>query len=101
MIKSPPLRLLSSVVHGQHRTPDHLRALRLRVRKAVLAKHQNTSCVRCGGVLQRFNGLTVEQRLALTFTAAMLWLFANFYPVMSISLKGLKTARHCGIRCWR
>lgn len=60
--------------------------------KAVLGKHQKTSCVRCGGVLQRFNGLTVEQRLALTFTAAMLWLFANFYPVMSISLKGLKNS---------
>ena len=60
--------------------------------KAVLGKHQKTSCVRCGGVLERFNGLTVEQRLALTFTAAMLWLFANFYPVMSISLKGLKNS---------
>ncbi|WP_242206243.1 MULTISPECIES: paraquat-inducible protein A [unclassified Pseudomonas] len=60
--------------------------------KVVLAKHQKTSCVRCGGVLQRFNGLTVEQRLALTFTAAVLWLFANFYPVMSISMKGLKNS---------
>ena len=60
--------------------------------KAVLGKHQKTSCVRCGGVLQRFNGLTVEQRLALTFTAAVLWLFANFYPVMSISMKGLKNS---------
>lgn len=60
--------------------------------KVTLAKHQKTLCVRCGGVLQRFNGLTVEQRLALTFTAAMLWLFANFYPVMSISMKGLKNS---------
>jgi paraquat-inducible protein A len=60
--------------------------------KVVLVKHQKTSCVRCGGVLQRFNGLTVEQRLALTFTAAVLWLFANFYPVMSISMKGLKNS---------
>jgi paraquat-inducible protein A len=60
--------------------------------KVVLAKHQKTTCVRCGGVLQRFNGLTVEQRLALTFTAAVLWLFANFYPVMSISMKGLKNS---------
>ena len=60
--------------------------------KVVLAKHQKTLCVRCGGVLQRFNGLTIEQRLALTFTAAMLWLFANFYPVMSISLKGMKNS---------
>ncbi|MBV4473564.1 paraquat-inducible protein A [Pseudomonas sp. B2M1-30] len=60
--------------------------------KATLARHQKTLCVRCGGVLQRYNNLTVEQRLALSFTAAMLWLFANFYPVMSISLKGLKNS---------
>lgn len=60
--------------------------------KATLAKHQKTLCVRCGGVLQRYNGLTVQQRLALTLTALMLWIFANFYPVMSISLQGLKNS---------
>jgi paraquat-inducible protein A len=60
--------------------------------KVTLAKHQKTLCSRCGGVLQRYNGLTVQQRLALTFTALMLWIFANFYPVMSISLKGLKNS---------
>ncbi|RON54277.1 paraquat-inducible protein A [Pseudomonas frederiksbergensis] len=60
--------------------------------KVTLAKHQKTLCTRCGGVLQRYNGLTMEQRLALTLTALMLWIFANFYPVMSISLKGLKNS---------
>ncbi|WP_095060079.1 MULTISPECIES: paraquat-inducible protein A [unclassified Pseudomonas] len=60
--------------------------------KVTLAKHQKTLCTRCGGVLQRHNGLTVEQRLALTFTALVLWVFANFYPIMSISLKGLKNS---------
>ena len=60
--------------------------------KVTLAKYQKTLCERCGGVLQRYNGLTVEQRLALTFTALMLWIFANFYPVMSISFKGLKNS---------
>ena len=60
--------------------------------KVTLAKHQKTLCTRCGGVLQRYNGLTVQQRLALSFTAAVLWLFANFYPVMSISLQGLKNS---------
>lgn len=60
--------------------------------KVELAKHQKTLCVRCGAVLQRYNNLSVEQRLALSFTAAMLWLFANFYPVMSISMKGLKNS---------
>ncbi len=60
--------------------------------KVTLAKHQKTLCTRCGGVLQRYNGLTVQQRLALTFTALVLWIFANFFPVMSISLKGLKNS---------
>ncbi|MGF0238181.1 paraquat-inducible protein A [Rhodococcus sp. IEGM1300] len=60
--------------------------------KTTLAKHQKTLCTRCGGVLQRYNGLSVQQRLALTFTALILWIFANFYPVMSISLKGLKNS---------
>lgn len=57
--------------------------------KVTLGKHQKSLCVRCGAVLQRYNGLTLQQRLALAVTAAVLWLFANFYPVMSISLKGL------------
>lgn len=60
--------------------------------KIILAKHQTSLCSRCGGVLQRFNGLSIEQRLALTITAAVLWIFANFYPVMSISLQGLKSS---------
>lgn len=60
--------------------------------KVTLAKHQKTLCTRCGGVLQRYNGLTVEQRLALTFTALMLWIFTNFYPVMSISFNGVKNS---------
>lgn len=60
--------------------------------QVVLGKHQKSLCVRCAGVLERYNGLTVEQRLALTITAAMLWLFANFYPIMTISLQGLKNS---------
>ncbi|WP_130909229.1 paraquat-inducible protein A [Pseudomonas mucidolens] len=60
--------------------------------KVTLARHQKTLCNRCSGVLQRYNGLSVEQRLALTVTASVLWIFANFYPVMSISLQGLKNS---------
>lgn len=60
--------------------------------KVTLAKHQKALCTCCGGVLQRYSGLSVEQRLALAFTAMMLWIFANFYPVMSISMKGLKNS---------
>ncbi|MDD0973770.1 paraquat-inducible protein A [Pseudomonas fontis] len=57
--------------------------------KVELAKHQKALCQRCGAVLQRYNGLNIQQRLALSVTAAVFWIFANFYPVMSISLKGL------------
>ncbi|MCY1389217.1 Inner membrane protein YebS [compost metagenome] len=60
--------------------------------KVHLAKHQRAFCSRCGAVIQRYSGMTVQQRLALTLTAAVLWIFANFYPVMSISLKGLKNS---------
>ncbi|WP_223484279.1 paraquat-inducible protein A [Pseudomonas sp. A-RE-19] len=60
--------------------------------KVTLAKHQKALCTRCGGVLQRHNGLSVQQRLALSITAMVLWIFSNFYPVMSISMKGLKNS---------
>jgi paraquat-inducible protein A len=60
--------------------------------KVALAKHQKAFCSRCGAIIQRYNGMTVQQRLALSLTAAILWIFANFYPVMSISLQGLKNS---------
>ncbi|UVE17311.1 paraquat-inducible protein A [Pseudomonas sp. LS44] len=60
--------------------------------QAALTKHQKALCVRCGGVLQRHDGLSIQQRLALSVTAAILLVFANVYPVMSISLQGLSNA---------
>ncbi|MEX0161810.1 paraquat-inducible protein A [Pseudomonas brassicacearum] len=58
----------------------------------VLLPHQKSSCVRCHAVIQRYNGLTIEQRLALSVTAAVLWAFANIYPIMSIRLQGLSNS---------
>ena len=60
--------------------------------KVTLVEHQKTLCTCCGAVLQRYNRMTVEQRLALTCAALMLWLFTNLYPVMTISLKGIKNS---------
>ncbi|MCI0994954.1 paraquat-inducible protein A [Pseudomonas corrugata] len=57
-----------------------------------LVPHQKASCVRCGAVIQRYNGLTIEKRLALSVTAAVLWAFANVYPVMSIRFQGLNNS---------
>ncbi|PWU28770.1 paraquat-inducible protein A [Pseudomonas sp. RW407] len=60
--------------------------------RAPLQRHQRALCVRCGGVLQRHTALTVQQRLALSLTGAVLLAFANAYPVMTISMKGLSNS---------
>jgi len=60
--------------------------------KVALSKHQKALCVRCGAVLQRYVGMSVEQRLALSVTAAILLMFANLYPLMSISLQGRQSS---------
>lgn len=57
--------------------------------RAPLQSRQCALCVRCGGVLQRHVALTVEQRLALSLTGAVLLAFANFYPVMTIGMQGI------------
>lgn len=57
-----------------------------------LGRHQQAVCVRCAGVLDRHIGLTVQQRLALAVTGAILLAFANLYPVMTISMQGLSNS---------
>lgn len=57
-----------------------------------LQRHQRAVCLRCGGVLHRHNALSVQQRLALALTGAVLLAFANAYPVMTISMQGLSNS---------
>ncbi len=54
-----------------------------------LEKGETSSCKRCGAVLGRAPRLNLEQLLALTIAAAVLFVFANIFPVISISMKGL------------
>ncbi len=56
---------------------------------ALLERYQKAICHCCGAVIQRHISMTLQQRLALSATAAVLLTFANFYPVMSINLQGL------------
>jgi paraquat-inducible protein A len=56
---------------------------------APLYKGETASCGRCGAVLARAHRLSIEQLLALTIAAAVLFVFANIFPVISISMKGL------------
>jgi len=61
-------------------------------RRMPLSRHQRALCVRCAGVLERHIGLTVQQRLALAVTGAILLVFANVYPVMTIGMQGLSNS---------
>ncbi|WP_297842861.1 paraquat-inducible protein A [Pseudomonas sp.] len=54
-----------------------------------LAKGQTARCVRCGGILRRGGQLSIQQLLALSLSAGVLFIFANAFPVISINLQGL------------
>jgi len=54
-----------------------------------LARGETALCLRCGAVLGRAHRLTIEQLLALTIGAAAVCAFANYFPVISISMQGL------------
>ncbi|WP_397448759.1 paraquat-inducible protein A [Pseudomonas sp. NA-150] len=54
-----------------------------------LAKGQVARCVRCLAVLERGGQMSLQQLLALSISAAVLFVFANAFPVISISLQGL------------
>jgi paraquat-inducible protein A len=50
---------------------------------------ESAHCLRCKALLGRGHRLTIEQLLALTIAAALFFLFANLFPVISINMKGL------------
>ena len=61
-------------------------------RPVPLNRHEKAFCQCCGAVIERFNSVTLQQRMALSVTAAVLLCFANFYPLMSIKMQGLHNA---------
>jgi paraquat-inducible protein A len=54
-----------------------------------LARKQTAHCHRCGALLYRGRRLNTDQLLALTVAAAILFIFANTFPIMGISMQGL------------
>ncbi|HYQ53599.1 MAG TPA: paraquat-inducible protein A [Pseudomonas sp.] len=60
--------------------------------RAPVHRHQRALCTRCGGVLYRYSSLSIQQRLALSVTGAVLLVFANLYPVMTIGMQGLSNS---------
>ena len=56
----------------------------------ISLKHgQKAYCLRCRAVLERGGQLNIQQMLALSICAAIVFCFANAFPVMSISMQGL------------
>ena len=46
-------------------------------------------CDRCAAILYRASSLDIDRWLALTIAAAIVFVIANVYPVVRISLQGL------------
>ena len=57
-------------------------------RRVPLQSGGMARCVRCGAVLYRRSRHGLEVTLALTFTAAVLFLLANAFPIVSLELQG-------------
>ncbi|QJD59703.1 paraquat-inducible protein A [Pseudomonas sp. gcc21] len=57
-----------------------------------LAPKQTAHCQRCGALLERGRHLTTDQLLALTVAAAILFMLANTFPIVEISMQGLSNA---------
>jgi len=60
-------------------------------RAVRVGRREVAACVACGHVLGRYHSLSVDQLLALTVAAALLFLIANAYPLMVIEVGGMHT----------
>ena len=60
-------------------------------RTVALRRHEVAACVACGRVLARNHSLSVDQVLALTVAAALVFLITNSYPLMTIEVGGMRT----------
>ena len=59
--------------------------------RRALARREVATCTACASVLYRAQDLNVRERLALAVTAAIAFLIANLFPVISINLHGLES----------
>lgn len=55
---------------------------------APLKSDEAAICTRCDCVLQRGSALTIEQLFAISIASALLFVFANIFPVIDISFEG-------------
>jgi paraquat-inducible protein A len=60
-------------------------------RAVVLGRHEVAACLACGHILDRHRSLSIDQLLAVTVAAALLFLITNSYPLMIIEVGGMHT----------
>jgi len=64
----------------------------LLLKEIDLAPGKSAVCCRCGATLYRNTPDSLDRTLALTLAAAVLFLIANYYPIMGIDMQGNRTA---------
>ncbi len=65
-------------------------------RLPVLGRHGRTLCCRCGKVLERAAGRSLNAALALSFTTFLLWFPANLATLMTIRFAGIERSSRLG-----
>ena len=58
-------------------------------------------CARCGATLFRERPASLDHTLAYAVAAAIVFLLANFYPLMELDAKGIRTSAHLWDAGWR
>lgn len=61
-------------------------------RKPVLDRYQKAYCLRCGAQLRNHPDFNVDQVLALSVTALLLFLGANCFPILRVGLSGFNNS---------
>jgi paraquat-inducible protein A len=58
-------------------------------------------CARCGARLYRERPTSLDHTLAYATAAAVLFALANFYPLMGLDARGIRTSAHLFDTAWR
>lgn len=92
---SQPRALLRYSRSRAHRYKPTRRLPRLRhgTSAVFLGKNEVACCVSCGALPARHHRLGIDQLLALTVAAAVLFLIAGANPVLAIEVSGLRKDR--------
>ncbi len=65
-------------------------------RVPVLGRRARILCCRCGKVLERTAGRSIDAALALSFTTFLLWFPANLATLMTIDIAGIERSSRLG-----